>query len=131
MNAPEGAKPGHFSWAELNTTDWEAAWQFYSALFGWVEVDKSDLGGGHVYFMFSDPSEGTRGGMSNLAKANGFPPFWMHYVTVADMDAAVSRVKQAGGTILNGPTPISDDDFICQCTDPQGAAFALYSGTKQ
>src|SRR6185503_14115152 len=54
--APEDA-PGQFSWAELNTTDYQAAWKFYSDLFGWKERSSMDMGPPvGTYFMFSDPS---------------------------------------------------------------------------
>lgn len=29
-----GPRPGDFTWDELNTTDWESAWKFYSQLLG-------------------------------------------------------------------------------------------------
>ncbi len=129
MSAPEDV-PGHFSWAELNTTDYDAAWKFYLALFGWEERSKMEMDGGDVYFMFEDPKGKTKGGMCNLAAKMGAPPHWLQYVTVDGMDAALERIKNGGGKILNGPMPIPGDDVIAQCQDPQGAAFAVYSKTK-
>ena len=120
-------RPMSFSWAELNTTDYEAAWRFYSQLFGWKERSKMDMGPDGVYFMFNDPSAVTKGGMSNMAKRMNLPAHWLHYVTVADMNATVERIKKAGGKILNGPMSIPGDDVIAQCMDPQGAAFAIYA----
>jgi uncharacterized protein len=122
---PEG--PGRFSWAELNTTDWEAAWAFYSRLFGWKERSRMEMGPMGTYFMWSDPTEKTKGGMSSAAKHMNLPPHWLHYVTVEDMDATVARVTQHGGKVLHGPMPIPGDDVIAQCQDPQGAAFAVYA----
>jgi predicted enzyme related to lactoylglutathione lyase len=52
-------------------------------------------------------------------------PFWLYYVNVGDIDAALERVKAAGGTILNGPMEVPGGDWILQGSDPQGAAFAL------
>ncbi len=129
MSAPEDV-PGHFSWAELNTNDYEAAWKFYAAIFGWVERSKMEMDDGDVYFMFEDAEGKTKGGMCNLAKKMGTPPHWLHYVTVDGMDAAIDRIKKGGGKILNGPMPIPGDDVIAQCQDPQGVAFAVYSTTK-
>ena len=62
---------GQFSWAELNTTDYEAAWKFYSELFGWKHRSSMDMGPMGTYFMFNDQSEKTKGGMSNVAKSMG------------------------------------------------------------
>jgi predicted enzyme related to lactoylglutathione lyase len=126
-----GDKIGHFSWAELNTTDWEAAWKFYGQLFGWNERSRMDMGPGGTYFMFDDPTGHTKGGMSSMAKQMNMPAHWLHYITVADMDATVARVKQHGGKVLNGPMPIPGDDVIAQCMDAQGAAFAIYAHAKK
>jgi uncharacterized protein len=131
MPPPPADKIGFFSWAELNTTDWEAAWKFYSQLFGWKERSKMDMGPGGVYFMFDEQSGHTKGGMSNMAKQMGLPAHWLHYVTVDDIDGTLARVKQKGGKVLNGPMPIPGDDVIAQCQDPQGAAFAVYAHVKK
>ena len=39
--APDREGMGHFSWAELNTTDWKSAWKFYSQLFPWKNTSTS------------------------------------------------------------------------------------------
>ncbi len=129
-DAPPDAK-GQFSWAELNTTDYEAAWKFYSALFGWNHRSSMDMGPMGTYFMWHDASEKTKGGMSNMAKQMNMPAHWLHYVTVNDVDAACQRIKQKGGKVVNGPMPIPGDDVIAQCQDPQGAFFAIYAHGKK
>ena len=35
------------------------------------------------------------------------------------------RVQQGGGQILHGPMEVPGGSWIVQCTDPQGALFAL------
>ena len=47
--------PGIFSWADLSTTDPEAAKSFYAALFGWQSEDLP-VPGGSVYSMQQAPS---------------------------------------------------------------------------
>ena len=50
--APAEQAPGHegsaqlreFSWHELATTDYEAAFEFYDALFGWKKTESLDMG---------------------------------------------------------------------------------------
>ena len=122
--------PGAFSWSELNTTDYEAAWKFYSKLLGWDPTSDFEMGEMGTYKMFTHAGGGQKsmGGMSNAAKAMNMPAHWLYYVTVDDIDAAVSRVKSQGGKILNGPMDIPGEveSKIAQCMDPQGAAFALY-----
>ena len=57
-------------------------------------------------------------------------PFWLYYFYVGDVDAAVERVKGAGGHILDGPVDVPGGTWVVRCTDPQGAMFAL-QGTRK
>ena len=43
---------GEFSWHELATTDQEAAFGFYSALFGWQDTESMDMGEMGVYRIY-------------------------------------------------------------------------------
>jgi len=64
------------------------------------------------------------GGM--MTKCADVPaPRWQYYFNVADIDAAEARVKQRGGQVLHGPMEVPGGSWIVQCTDPQGALFAL------
>ncbi len=47
-------------------------------------------------------------------------PMW----TVADIDAAVARVRQAGGTVLAEPSR-QPYGLMAECTDDQGSRFYL------
>ena len=53
------------------------------------------------------------------------PTAWMYYVTVGDLDAALTRAKTAGARVLNGPMEVPGGQRIVQLMDPQGAVFAL------
>jgi hypothetical protein len=135
---PQGEMPpvqpgrlGEVSWAELNTTDYESAWKFYSGLFGWQHRDSMDMGGGEIYFMFNTADGVTKGGMSNVATKMKAPAHWLYYVTVRDVNETIARIKEAGGQVLNGPMEVPGNDIIAQCQDPQGAFFAIYSEGKR
>lgn len=120
---------GDFSWHELNSTDHEAGWKFYSELFDWKLTDAMDMGpemGTYQMFNRTSAAEGSAGGMSNAAKQLGMPAHWLLYVSVDDIDAAVARVKGNGGKVVNGPMDIPTGGKIAQCMDPQNAAFALF-----
>ncbi|MGH9158621.1 MAG: VOC family protein [Vicinamibacteraceae bacterium] len=122
---------GDFIWSELNTTDYESAWKFYSALFGWQHTESMDMGREMgIYFMFKDPEGITKGGMSNVATMMKMPAHWLHYVTVDEVAAAVERVKSRGGEVLNGPMDVPGGGQIAQCVDPQGAFFAIHAEEK-
>lgn len=128
MDRDEQKVPGDISWNELNTTDWKAAWKFYSELFGWQNTSDMDMGPEMgTYSMFTyDGGQSPVGGLSNMAKTQNIPPHWLYYVTVDDLDAAVGRIKSKGGKILNGPMDVPGGDKVAQCCDAQGAAFAIH-----
>jgi len=121
--APVAARArGQVSWHELFADDCERAVKFYGDLFGWRKTiaDSGELG---TYQLFASRGQ-TIGGI--LTKPPALPaPFWLHYFTVGDLDAAASRVTAGGGQILKGPTQAPDGNWIIQCADPQDAMFAL------
>ena len=119
---------GEFSWHELSTSDYAAAFDFYSALFGWVKTETMDMGPGGIYQMYGCVPGQALGGMFNKpADQPGPPASWLYYVTVLDVHAKVEQVKQLGGQVLNGPMDVPGGDIVAQCMDPQGAAFALHA----
>lgn len=121
--AAEGT-PGHFAWHELLTDDWEAAFRFYSLLFGWEKGDTLDMGAMGTYQLYGRGGR-TLGGMMTRPPGYPAPPHWLYYVTVADLDAAIERVKRLDGKLWNGPMVVPGGQRIAQCADPQGGAFAL------
>jgi predicted enzyme related to lactoylglutathione lyase len=128
---PEGApEVGDVSWIELMTTDAPAAMQFYTALFGWQPSEPADMGEMGLYHMFSRP-HGMIGGMMNKPpELAHVPPNWGIYFLVADLDAAVERIKSKGGQILNGPMEVPGGDRVVNAMDPQGAAFSLHEKVR-
>ncbi len=125
-----GGEPaiGEFSWHELSTSDYAAAFDFYSALFGWVKTEAMDMGPDGIYQMYGRVPGQALGGMFNTpADQPGPPASWLYYVTVPDVHAKVEQVKQLGGQVLNGPMAVPDGDIVAQCMDPQDAAFAIHS----
>lgn len=118
---------GEWSWFELMSTDWEAAWAFYSALLGWERADDFEMGPMGTYRMWRRPGhERVLGGMfTKPADAPG-PPFWLPYVRVADVDAHVAAATSKGAKVLNGPMEVPGGDRVAQLMDPQGAAYAVH-----
>jgi predicted enzyme related to lactoylglutathione lyase len=113
---------GHVGWHELLAADGEKALAFYSELFGWQKACP-DTGEVDPYQLFSCEGQ-TIGGM--VTKPPTIPaPFWLYYFNVSDIDAAARSVMAGGGQILDGPLQVPGGSWIVQCTDPQGAIFAL------
>lgn len=120
--------PGDVSWHELGTTDYESAFEFYSELFGWVKQETMDMGEGGVYQMYGRPGGRMLGGMYDRAEGMPGPdqPAWLYYVRVADLDEAVGKVEEGGGTIVVEPMEVPGGSRIAVGIDPQGAAFGLH-----
>ncbi len=129
---PESDAPGHegaaeigeVSWHELYTTDYEAAFQFYSQLFGWERGQAMDMGPMGIYQIFSRNGRDI-GGMMNKPDAS-MPSGWTYYFRVPDINDVVNRIKARGGQVLNGPMEVPGGDTIVQASDPQGGMFAVH-----
>ena len=116
---------GTIGWRELFANDSQAAFAFYQKMFGWTKADSFDMGEMGTYQLFATGAEPV-GGM--MTKPPAIPrSFWGYYFNVPALDAAVERVKAAGGVIMMGPAAVPGGQWIVQCTDPQGAYFALVS----
>jgi predicted enzyme related to lactoylglutathione lyase len=109
-----GAGPGELSYITYEVPDSTAFKEFYSRLFFWTfEPGRVNDGWG---VQGSQPMSGMAGGGRRAVTV----PMW----TVADIDAAVSRVIEAGGTVLQQPSR-QDYGLMAECTDDQGSRFYL------
>jgi predicted enzyme related to lactoylglutathione lyase len=127
MSPPEGAPGvGDFSWHELATTDPEAAFAFYSELFGWEKTSSFDMGPELGLYQMYGRGGPALGGMYTKGANPPGPPAWLHYARVADVDAATEAVRRHGGQILNGPMEVPGGDRIVMILDNQGAPFAVH-----
>ena len=122
---------GDFSWHELATSDREAAWDFYSKLFGWESPQdwSMDMGPDGIYQMYGRNGL-MYGGIYNKRKEIPGPPAWLHYIQVEDVHPVSEKVKEHGGQITNGPMEVPGG-MVAMGVDPQGAPFAVHhSATK-
>jgi predicted enzyme related to lactoylglutathione lyase len=118
-----GSTPGRVGWHELQAADREAAFAFYADQFAWTKADAIDMGPMGIYQLFATGGVPV-GGMMTRIKAET-EPFWLYYFNVEDIDAAVTRVKDAGGQTFNGPHQVPGGSWIAQCLDRQGVLFAM------
>jgi len=125
---PEGT-PGTVGWNELAANDGEAAWSFYSGLFGWKEDTIMDMGAMGGYRIFSNGGNSI-GGMMTRDHSQSAKPMWLYYFNVGDIDTAVTRIREKQGVILMGPHEVPGPMWIVVGTDPQGATFAVV-GTRE
>ena len=118
---------GHVGWNELHTSDWQAAFAFYGAEFGWGEADALDMGPMGTYLLFHAGADAI-GGMMNDPDAA--LPYWMFYFIVDTIDSAKARLEAAGGRVLHGPQQVPGGGWVLHALDPQGAMFALVAPVK-
>ncbi len=115
-------QPGTPSWVDLASPDLEASAAFYSALFGWDAVDQgADAGHYHMFEKGGVPVAG-----AGPIMMEGQPPAWTSYISVADADATVAKVKAAGGTVFVEPMDVLDVGRMSVFADPSGAAAAVW-----
>jgi predicted enzyme related to lactoylglutathione lyase len=129
MTPHDITKPGEFCWGELIAADYEAAFKFYSQVVGWEQLGLFDMGPTGKYLLFG--KDGTQyGGMFTKSADMKFPPCWLYYVEVKDLDGTIERIKSKGGKLMNGPVQVPTGSRIAQMIDPQGAAFAIHELAK-
>jgi len=128
--------PGTWNFSDLQTTDREAAQQFYSEVFGWQFVDVGLAmiavpGYGDYLAATSDPQiyerqAGAPEGFADVIGAIETVPASSHWrvkFSVADRAESMKLVKELGGTVL-----ATDDQYwadLADIRDPQGAEFTI------
>jgi predicted enzyme related to lactoylglutathione lyase len=109
-----GSGPGELSYVTYLVPDSAGFRDFYARVLGWrFEPGRVDDG---WQILGTHPMAGTAGGAAQPATV----PMW----TVADIDAAVARVREAGGTVLAEPAR-QPYGLTAECVDDQGGRFYL------
>ena len=128
MNPFETA--GAFSWAELLTSDPEAAADFYRQVFGWT-TESMDMSTG-PYTVVKVAGESV-GGIMKMPPTvpDGTPPHWASYVTVDNVDATIETIKSAGGNIVMPAFDVPTVGRLAVIQDPQGAHINIIQYAPQ
>jgi predicted enzyme related to lactoylglutathione lyase len=125
----EGTKheAGTPSWADLGTTDSEAAVAFYAGLFGW-EAENTPAGPAGTYVMCRLGGKDVVGlyEQDEAMRSRGVPPLWLVYISVDDVAAAAKAVEEAGGTVHAQPFDVAEAGRMALVQDPTGAMFGLW-----
>lgn len=122
--------PGTFAWVDLRTTDPADAKRFYAELLGWSFTEK-DMGRGRIYTVASLEGEPVAG-LKPLAEGiqiRGTSPFWLSYVAVGAADAAATRTRELGGTVLAEPFD-RDVQRLTVIADPTGGTLCLWQSPE-
>ena len=115
---------GEPSWADLTTSDVDAAATFYRTIFGWEAepVPMADAGG---YTMLTLSGKYI-GALSPKMPEDPGPSRWSVYVNVDDADKTVELAQGAGGTVVVPVMDVFTSGRMAILTDPTGAFIAIW-----
>jgi predicted enzyme related to lactoylglutathione lyase len=119
--------PGKFVWHNLVTGDGGAARQFYGGLFGW-EFDVKDDG---RYSVITYQGRNL-GGILDTSKDGNAPKagHWLSAMSVANLDASLAAVDEAGGKQLEAPIDVSGVGRVVTVEDADGAVLHLLASNN-
>jgi hypothetical protein len=114
---------GHpFVHVELMSSDVGKAKSFYGKLFDWT---LEDMPMADTTYTLIKVGEGTGGGLMKNPMP-GAPSMWVPYVLVDDLEAAKSKAKSMGATVLKDTTEVMDMGSFVIISDPTGAMLGLW-----
>jgi predicted enzyme related to lactoylglutathione lyase len=120
-------EPGTAAWFELHTRHYDASVGFYREVFGWdthAMSDTTDL----RYTTLGEGDTALAGIMDATSSLPaGVPAHWALYFGVTDADAALARIRDLGGAVIQ---PAEDTPYgrLAEAADPTGARFRLVAG---
>ncbi len=120
MGKRDSYDAGTFSWAELASTDADAAKDFYGKLFGWSYEDVP-MGDDGTYTLASVDGAVA----AALMQADG-PSRWNSYISVDDVDAATEKAEEGGATVHAAPFDVMEAGRMSVIQDPTGGVVSLW-----
>ena len=117
------ADHGQFIWCDLSTFRPDVTQPFYDDLLGWRffggDYAIAESGGQPTAALFPMPQK---------FREIGMPSFWMSYIGVRDVEAAVATAETMGGKVEIGPSSFEGGGRYALIRDPLGAGFTVYEG---
>ena len=116
-------EPGALTWNEQLSRDFAGSQAFYQAVFGYGYQDMSSDGFTYATLMVDGHEVGGIGEYPEGTPAE-MPAAWGAYFAVTDTDAAMAKVTELGGRVVQPPmdTPFGRIGVVA---DNQGAVFSL------
>jgi predicted enzyme related to lactoylglutathione lyase len=106
------------AWFEVSGPDGKGLQQFYAEAFGW-DIDASNE---MNYGMVSAAAGGIPGGVGPSPDGQ---PYTVFYVAVPDVQAALDKVGELGGTTVTPPMDVPGGPTIAFFADPAGNRIGL------
>jgi len=118
-------KIGSIGWIDLTVEDAGEIRDFYRRVTGWTAGDVA-MDGYEDYCMSPPDGDGPVAGICHRRGGNAeFPPGWLIYITVENLDRSIERCLELGGEVVVEPKAMGDDRYGV-IRDPSGACCALY-----
>lgn len=117
-------KHGSPVWFEAMVSDFDAALPFYREALGW---DTHAMGGDdneEFRYVTNGEDRAATAGLCDASPWGDMPSYWRLYIGVDNTDESLEKLKELGGTVLDGP---EDSPFgrLATVQDPQGASFQI------
>jgi predicted enzyme related to lactoylglutathione lyase len=116
---PSAGEGAPVDWFEVLGSDAERTSRFYCGLFGWFADTSSFPGYGLVD---TGAGQGIQGGLGGTDQTQ-----WATiYACVPDVEGALRRAEQLGGSRVYGPNPVGESMRTGALRDPAGNIFGVY-----
>ncbi|MFC6067715.1 VOC family protein [Streptomyces ochraceiscleroticus] len=113
-------------WADAMLPDLEAGKRFYGELFGWTFSDSVPEFGDYTTALLDG-----RKAAGLLPKKDGrMPTVWGVYFATSDLKGTAPKVREAGGQVISGGTPLGDLGAMMLGVDPGGAVFGAWQAGR-
>ena len=109
-----------FCWDQLNTSNPEAAGDFYAEVIGWNLVTPPDIPGYNV-FMMGDAQEA-----SCVPAPPGVPAHWIAHVYVGALKPSVQKAVELGAKVYVDEIAVPGMGAFSVIADPTGAMICLF-----
>jgi predicted enzyme related to lactoylglutathione lyase len=122
---------GRVCWVDLATSDEGAANRFYCGLFGWALRERRSPQGQFSTFSDGGPPFASLYRLTRKQIEHGVPSHWTSYVSVRELDAAISTAVHLGGQVIVPPQDIAGFARVGLIADPAGALIGLWEAHEE
>ncbi len=120
-------KTNALNWFEIATKDLTKAVDFYGTILN-VKLEPASMEGCRMAMFPADHEKGVGGALTEMDGCDAGPGGTLVYLNVeGDLDGVLSRIPEAGGTVIKERTDISPHGFIGIFRDPEGNIVGLHS----
>ena len=123
---------GKIYWSEVMTRDFAGAKEFYAKVLGWTYSHMDGMEGTYALAHAGGdiPCAGI-GNMDEMGLDKSLPPHWFTYIAVDNIEAAVEKVKDSGGTLVKDVFEIPNIGRISIAADAGGAVLGFIQPAEE